>query len=122
MDKRRRADKSRRAAVVREDSKRYDRVHGLLNDMTTELVVSIFDGGCIYCGDQDGPLTLDRIDNRLGHVMTNVVAACCRCNDVRGGMPHEAWLIVAPAMRTARERGLFGSWFGRHKMTCLAAP
>ena len=27
-------------------------------------------------------------------------------------MPYEAWMVVAEAMRRAREQGLFGDWVG----------
>lgn len=55
-------------------------------------------------------MTLDRKDNALGHTPGNVVPACTRCNYVRRDMPEKAWLMLAPAMRVAREAGAFGDW------------
>jgi hypothetical protein len=62
-------------------------------------------------------MTVDRVDNDLGHLQSNVVPACVRCNHVRGQMPYEAWLMVAPGMRAAREAGLFGGWDGDLRRT-----
>jgi hypothetical protein len=98
--------------IVR-DSRASDRKHGRKNDMTVEFVQQLIEGGCSYCGETELRMTLDRIDNTLGHTRENVVAACIRCNYTRKDMPHEAWVLLAPAMRSARECGLFGSWTGR---------
>ncbi|MGI6249881.1 MAG: HNH endonuclease [Anaerolineaceae bacterium] len=43
---------------------------------------------CQYCGSKGGPLTVDHVIPRhLGglHVWENVVAACPRCNHLKGG-------------------------------------
>ncbi len=55
-------------------------------------------------------MTLDRKDNTLGHVMSNVVPSCYRCNMFRRDMPYEAWLIMAITMREVADRGLLGDW------------
>jgi hypothetical protein len=57
-------------------------------------------------------MTLDRIDNFIGHVKTNVQPACIRCNYLRRDMPYEAWLIVAEGVRQARKAGAFADWVG----------
>ena len=57
-------------------------------------------------------MTADRIDNNLGHTKDNVVAACYRCNMIRGNMPYKAWLNIAPAIRDTVEKGLFDDWLG----------
>jgi hypothetical protein len=60
-------------------------------------------------------MTVDRIDNNKGHLLTNVVPACLRCNLARGDMPYEAWLCLVPGLKEAREKGLFGAWIGKVK-------
>lgn len=55
-------------------------------------------------------MTLDRKDNTIGHVQSNVVPACYRCNLTRGDMPYEAWVYLIDGMRLAREAGAFGNW------------
>jgi len=81
--------------------------------MTVEFIQNLISQGCIYCGETTLRMTLDRKDNDLAHVKTNVVPACIRCNYARGNMPYEAWLFLAPGMRAAREAGVFGDWVGR---------
>ena len=57
-------------------------------------------------------MTLDRIDNEIGHVFANVVGSCVRCNLIRRHMPYAAWMCIVPGLRKAREEGLFQGWTG----------
>jgi hypothetical protein len=95
------------------DSRKADRKKGLANDLTKDFVRRMLERSCFYCGETQLRMTLDRVDNKQGHLQSNVVPACIRCNYVRRDMPYEAWLIVASSMREARKRGLFGDWEGR---------
>jgi hypothetical protein len=106
----RRADPDRRAEVIWMDSRRSDTVHGRANDLTKDGIRHLIAQGCIYCGETQLKMTLDRKDNGVGHLQTNVIPCCIRCNYVRRDMPYEAWILLVPAMRQARERGLFGTW------------
>lgn len=109
-------------ATVVDDARRADRARGRDNDLTVEAVSGLLQGPCLYCGETGLRMTLDRIDNSIGHTLANVVPACERCNYARRDMPYEAWLVVADAMRVARERGLFGIWTGSvHKRADLPA-
>src|SRR5690348_4897566 len=94
------------------DSRKGDRRAGRENDLDREFVASLIAHPCEYCGDDVLRKTLDRIDNSIGHVRTNVVCACERCNYIRRAMPQQAWEHVAVAVREARELGLFGEWTG----------
>ena len=83
------------------------------NDLTVEFVEGIL-SSCSYCGETEKiQLSIDRIDNKRGHLQDNVVPACVRCNIVRRDMPYEAWLMLAPAMKKAKEAGLLGDWLFR---------
>ncbi len=95
------------------DSRSNDRNKGRENDLTKEFIKSEIGKECSYCGETGIQMTLDRVDNDLGHLMSNVVPACIRCNLARRGMPHKAWVVIAVAMREAREKGLFGDWTGQ---------
>ncbi len=99
-----------RAIVI--DTRRSDKRRGLENDLDLSFVEVALVQECFYCGETTH-ITLDRIDNRQGHLKANVLSACIRCNYTRKDMPYEAWLVVAKGMREAREDGLFGSWTGR---------
>ena len=57
-------------------------------------------------------MSLDRVDNSLGHTKANVIACCIRCNFIRGTMPYEAWRCLIPGVRRAYKLGLFGTWTG----------
>ena len=55
-------------------------------------------------------LPLDRINNDIGHTINNVVVSCRNCNIIRGNMPFEAWEHLVPAIKSAKELGLFVNW------------
>lgn len=99
-------------SVIVRSMRKSDKEHGRSGfDLDTEFVRGLISDGCAYCGAKDIRMTLDRIDNGLGHAKTNVNPACVRCNHVRGSMPYEAWSVLVPAVRRAYESGLFGKWW-----------
>ena len=102
-----------RAQVIITDSRGDDRKKGRENDLDAEFVKAAISEPCSYCGDDDCKKTLDRKDNSIGHVKSNVVVSCERCNLVRANMPYAAWLELCDGMRAAREKGLFGDWHGK---------
>jgi hypothetical protein len=110
--RRQRRNPSERGRCIWKDTRGSDRKAGRSNDLTVEFIDSVIRNGCSYCLATDSKMTLDRVDNTLGHLTSNVVPACIRCNYMRRDMPHAAWLVLLPAIRQAREAGLFGSWTG----------
>lgn len=108
-----RRDSSKAARFIVEDSRRSDKKASRENDLETEWVNRQIADGCTYCGEQNLRMTLDRIDNTLGHLQSNVVPACIRCNYLRRDMPYQAWQKLVPAIKAAREQNLFGDWTGR---------
>ena len=101
------------AQIILRDSKGSDKKYNRENDLTKEFIEETVKDGCSYCGEKLLRMTLDRIDNTLGHLMSNVVPACIRCNYTRGSMPYQAWLCLADGMKRAKENDLFGDWTGR---------
>lgn len=99
---------------ILKDSKYHDKIKGRENDLDEAFIAEMIADGCSYCGatSDEVRIGLDRIDNNLGHLKSNVVATCTRCNNTRRHMPIEAWLIVARGMCEAREKGKFGNWDG----------
>lgn len=95
---------------ILEDTRRSDKKKGLANDLDRDFIDNIVAQPCAYCGANDARMTLDRIDNEVGHVKSNVTPSCYRCNLIRGSMPYEAWLNIVPAIRQTHELGLFGDW------------
>lgn len=99
--------------IVR-NAKTSDQKRGfVLCTLTPEAVEKLIADGCVYCGSTLLQMTLDRVDNDVGHTRPNVKAACIRCNYLRRDMPFEAWEALVPAVRKATEAGLFGKWTGR---------
>ena len=96
------------------DSRRNDKQKGRDNDLDLDFVRELIKGNiCSYCGETNIRITLDRIDNNFGHLKTNVLSCCIRCNGIRSNMPFEAWKHIVPKIRSARRQGLFGAWAGR---------
>src|SRR5665647_1084633 len=109
------------AQMILLDARRSDRRRKRTNDLDLEFVSQMIRKPCGYCGETAIRKTLDRIDNSLGHVRSNVVVACERCNLVRRNMPFDAWVVVARSMRRARTLELFGDWTGAiHRREALA--
>lgn len=102
---------SSRPTWIMRDSLRSDRRSKRDNDLTIEFITGAISEPCRYCGDHEmSQMSLDRIDNSIGHITTNVVPSCIRCNLIRRDMPYPAWLLVARAVRAARDEGLLGDW------------
>lgn len=113
-----RKTKEKRYRYILADSRKQDRTRGMVNDLDLEFVRDAILSGCSYCGDDQGKMTLDRTDNSVGHLKSNVVPACARCNWIRRDMPYKAWLCIAPAVREARLLGLLDGWHaGPHRAT-----
>ena len=98
------------AKFILSDSKKFDKKRCFDNDLDHEFIEQTIANECHYCGETELKMTLDRIDNSKGHVKTNVLPACIRCNYLRRDMPIEAWMVVSIGVRKARNSGLFGSW------------
>lgn len=98
------------AYFIVKDSRSSDGKKKRQNDLTVEFVENLIADGCFYCGDKETRMTVDRIDNSLGHLQSNVRPACHRCNIARGTIPYEAWMYLTDGLRRAREAGAFGDW------------
>ena len=94
------------------DSRGSDRRKERENDLDIAFIKSLVTKPCAYCGEQpdNTRMTLDRIDNSIGHIKTNVIQACHRCNHIKSDMPKYAWDIIAPSIKQAREVGAFEEW------------
>ena len=108
-----RQDPAKRANVIAVDTRASDKKFNREYNLTVDIIRSLINRPCSYCGESELQMTLDRINNEIGHIESNVVSACIRCNLIRKAMPHAAWLCLLPGLKEAREKGLFGSWIGR---------
>lgn len=60
-----------------------DKKKGLTSDVDINFLVDFFKKDCAYCGTQY-KIGLDRINNNIGHLKSNCIPACYRCNVTRG--------------------------------------
>jgi hypothetical protein len=70
-----------------EDSRKSSKKRGIEHDLDLDTIRKIIANGCQYCDEIDLRMTLDRIDNSVGYIVSNIVPACIRCNYARGSMP-----------------------------------
>jgi hypothetical protein len=97
------------------DARHEDKKRCRENDLDRDFVKNLLKNGCVYCGaiGAESRVGLDRINNSIGHLKSNVVPACMNCNLTRGTMPYEAWIKIAPAVREVRRLGLLNGWSRR---------
>ena len=103
----------KRAYYLAEDMARADRQKGRKeHSISEEWIDNQISQPCSYCKQQlsKTDMTLDRVDNNLGHLEENLVPACKACNYFRRDMPYEAWLILAENMPKIVETGLLNGW------------
>jgi hypothetical protein len=93
-----------------EDSRATDKKFGRANDLTVQMISVFLQQPCSYCGETELQMTLDRIDNKTGHVKSNVKTCCVRCNHIRRDMPYKAWELFIPVLKKVRDCGAFGEW------------
>jgi hypothetical protein len=98
-------------------SRKNDKIKGRDNNLTREFIKAMISKPCKYCSKSYARMGLDRINNKIGHLQTNVVTCCIRCNYIRRDMPYEAWAALVPAVKEITEQGLFGDWTGAWKLT-----
>lgn len=108
-----RQDPLKRANIIAIDSRASDKKYGRDYDLTLDLIRSLISKPCSYCGETELQMTLDRVNNEIGHTENNVLPACIRCNLIRKAMPYEAWLCLIAGLKEAKEKKLFGDWLGK---------
>jgi hypothetical protein len=94
--------------------RRGDRENGLATVITREDLRHLMVQACHYCGQNDGKVGVDRVDNSRGHSLENCVPCCIRCNCLKRDMPTVAWQFLVPYVKQAHDLGLFGEWIGHN--------
>ncbi len=81
-----------------------DSKKGFVSDLTIDYFRSLIAQGCVYCGDADR-VGLDRIDNKLGHSVANVVPCCYVCNCARNdNFSHEEMKEIGSVIKRIKEK------------------
>jgi hypothetical protein len=81
-----------------------DKKKGRDNDIPLDVFTSLIQAPCDYCGTTEEARGLDRLDNSLGHLLSNVVPCCASCNSVRNDIftPEQMRRFIGPAIAQAR--------------------
>lgn len=86
-----------------------DKRAGRANNLTREFAFRIMNQPCHYCHIQSAG-GLDRFDSNKGHLQTNCVPCCEKCNYILGDMPPQAKLLLQPGLAAIRNQGLLDDW------------
>src|SRR5690606_32457077 len=83
---------------------RYNKIDNkkqLSNDLDIEWICNKIKGSkCVYCGDDNEVIGLDRINNNIGHTKSNCVTCCRTCNVTRmDNFSHEEMFIIGKCIR-----------------------
>ncbi len=100
------------APQLYENYKYSDKTHQRQFNLTIPFIKSMIINGCSYCKVSYGEdnIGLDRINNKLGHIIGNVIPCCYKCNYTRKNMPFAAWLLIVPTLEIIRKNGLWKKW------------
>lgn len=71
----------------------------------SDIAEMVIGKACTYCDKQYARMTLDRIDNSLGHQYGNVQVSCGFCNYFRGDLPYSIWLELVPIIKKLSNSG-----------------
>lgn len=71
----------------------------------------IENNNCYYCTESDiKNLGLDRIDNKLGHEISNVVVCCEKCNFILSDIPKQAKELLKTGLKLIKQQGALQKW------------
>jgi len=108
-----RLNPTRRAKHIRDDMARSDRKKGWAkHDLPIAWIDEQISKPCSYCKQRlsKTEMTLDRVDNTIGHTKENLVPACKMCNYFRRDMPYDAWMVLAQNMPKIVKLGMLKGW------------
>lgn len=102
---RQRTDPEYREAVMRGSCK----ARGYIYELPKELCIDLITDNCFYCGAAPAPLNgIDRVDNKRGYEVDNVVTSCRRCNLAKHAHTRESfesWALKLAGHLTRFGRG-----------------
>lgn len=73
---------------------------GLEFDLTIDFLEDFYLAiACIYCGENNQNVTIDRKDSNLGYTQSNCAPACFRCNAMKSNVyTYDEMLIIGKAL------------------------
>lgn len=95
------------ATVTRAGLRHFDRKKNKypICDISNDDLFAIIKNPCVYCGDSVSRIGVDRVDNEIGHIKTNLVPSCYSCNSIRmEKWTHEEMKILGKAIAEIKAR------------------
>lgn len=62
-------------------------------NLTFEEFYSFWQNSCSYCGSEIETIGLDRVNNKIGYDLKNIVSCCTTCNLLKRALTKEDFLI-----------------------------
>ena len=72
--------------------KRWAKARNLTFKLTLEQFLSFQNQSCNYCGELLDRIRLDRINNKVGYTINNVVPCCHICNKIKGANQQDIFI------------------------------
>ena len=92
------SEKHKQATSKLYQHKRWDASKGYACDIEIDDLLFALSSLCTYCGNEAS--NFDRMDSNIGHVKSNVVPCCGRCNKVKNNLiPYEIMLDVGEVFK-----------------------
>lgn len=98
-----RLDQSRRRGTLNYKYSEYKKAAKDSNrefSLTKEDFMVYWQKPCFYCGRLIETIGLDRIDNHLGYIETNVIPCCIRCNKMKKDMEYNKFIELCKLIST----------------------
>jgi len=61
-------------------------------EITKDDSISFYNTNCYYCGEKINGLGIDRVDNKKGYVINNIVPCCSKCNFMKHVLSKEEFI------------------------------
>lgn len=65
---------------------------GITFDLTQKQFLSLWEQPCAYCGGEVHKIGIDRVNNSVGYIISNVVSCCPQCNRLKGKLSRDKFL------------------------------
>lgn len=88
---RKRYNTSDRGVYLRYRSDAHRRSRNYEFQLTFEFFAQLINSACNFCG-KENCRGVDRLDNNVGYINSNVVPCCKRCNEMKSVIPVQEWL------------------------------
>lgn len=72
--------------------KRSAHIKNILFELTFEQFMNLWQKPCSYCQESINTIGIDRLDNNIGYVVSNIISCCKVCNYMKREIPFTEFL------------------------------